>query len=85
MGDGDEGARRAGARRQFGAALGGPGRGEIERQPGRENVPELADLVPIACNSPPIRVVKSLERKRRVSVIGQPNRSRKWSESWRKS
>ena len=85
MGDGDEGAGGAGAARQFGPALGRRRGSEIERQADGEDVPQLAADVPIACSSAPIRVVKSLARNARVSAIGQPKRSRKCSESWRKS
>ena len=85
MRDRDEGARRPRPRRQLRPGLRLARAAKSSGRPAARICQSSPTSVAMACSSAPINVVKSLERKARVSVIGQSNRPTKWSESCRKS
>ena len=71
MGDADKGSGLRGAPGEPGPVSSGAAGRKVERQARRDDMPELAADVSGACSSDPMMVVKPLERKPRVSAIGQ--------------
>ncbi len=86
VGDGDEGARVFGAAGEFWPGFFWAGRLEIQRQACGQNMPLLAcaGFWRVEFRAP-IKVVKSLPRKLRVSLTGKLKCETKCSDSCRKS